>query len=295
MIEPGLYAVGSPDGDSNILVTANYKLTFDKLRRELGGINVWILVLDTKGINVWCAAGKGTFGTEELVSKIISSGISEIVNHKRVILPQLGAPGVKAGEVKKATGFNVLYGPVYAKDLKKYLSNDFKKSEKERTVEFKILDRIILIPVELNLALKYLALAFLILSGYSYFINKSFSYSTFIFPVSVFLIIISGIILFPVLLPFLPARRFALKGYILGIILSGITYFLFKLNLITLLILILSVAPVVSFFSLNFTGATTFTSLSGVKKEIKVSVPPTIISILIGITIKILTDFKLFF
>src|SRR3990172_2220623 len=63
-VPPGLYAVGQPDRTSPVLVTANYKLTFDRLRSRLSEINAWILVLDTKGINVWCAAGKGTFGTE---------------------------------------------------------------------------------------------------------------------------------------------------------------------------------------------------------------------------------------
>ena len=51
--EPGLYAVGNPDKDSDVLVSSNYKLSFDILRRSLQGLNVWILVLDTKGINVW--------------------------------------------------------------------------------------------------------------------------------------------------------------------------------------------------------------------------------------------------
>ena len=74
-VEPGLYAVGKPDERSPVLVTANYKLSFDKLRNELTGRNVWILVLDTKGINVWCSAGKGTFGTMELVGRIESTGL----------------------------------------------------------------------------------------------------------------------------------------------------------------------------------------------------------------------------
>jgi hypothetical protein len=65
MVDPGLYALGRPDEKSPVLVTANYKMSFDRLRRALPGRNAWILVLDTKGINVWCAAGKGTFGTAE--------------------------------------------------------------------------------------------------------------------------------------------------------------------------------------------------------------------------------------
>ena len=51
-IAPGLYAVGEPGPDSPVLVTANYKLTFDTLRRALISFDGWILVIDTRGINV---------------------------------------------------------------------------------------------------------------------------------------------------------------------------------------------------------------------------------------------------
>ena len=98
---PGLYALGKPNETSPVLVTANYKMSFDKLRKELESRNLWILVLDTKGINVWCSAGKGTFGTMELVSRIESSGLAKVVSHRELILPQLAGPGVAAYQVKK--------------------------------------------------------------------------------------------------------------------------------------------------------------------------------------------------
>ncbi|MBW2172684.1 MAG: acetyl-CoA synthase subunit gamma, partial [Deltaproteobacteria bacterium] len=66
-VDPGLYALGSPDAQAPVFVTANYKMSFDRLREAVPGRDAWILVLDTEGINVWCAAGKGTFGTQELV------------------------------------------------------------------------------------------------------------------------------------------------------------------------------------------------------------------------------------
>ena len=78
-VTPGLYAVGDPTKDSDVFVTANYKLTFDILRRELKGMNAWILVLDTKSINVWCAAGKGTFGTDELIKRIAEAKLETVV------------------------------------------------------------------------------------------------------------------------------------------------------------------------------------------------------------------------
>jgi len=112
-IEPGLYGIGHPNENSCVFVTANYKMSFDRLRKELNGVDAWILVLDTKGINVWCAAGKGTFDTEELIRRISDVGLAKIVNHKTLILPQLGAVGVAAHKVLKATGFHVKYGPVF--------------------------------------------------------------------------------------------------------------------------------------------------------------------------------------
>ncbi|MHC4570307.1 MAG: hypothetical protein ACYTE3_31710 [Planctomycetota bacterium] len=86
-VEPGIYAVGEPTADSHVFVSANYRLSFNRLRSRLTSRDGWILVLDTKGINVWCAAGKGTFGTEELVSRIGAVRLDEIVAHKKLEPP----------------------------------------------------------------------------------------------------------------------------------------------------------------------------------------------------------------
>ncbi|HEX9062187.1 MAG TPA: mercury methylation corrinoid protein HgcA, partial [Clostridia bacterium] len=146
-ISPGLYAVGSPEKDSHVLVTANYKLTFDSLRKELDGLNVWILVLDTKGINVWCAAGKGTFGTKELLNRIFKTNLSQVVSSRNLILPQLGAPGVSAHEVAKQSGFKVIYGPVRSKDIKAFINSGMNATKEMRTVKFGMYDRLILTPI----------------------------------------------------------------------------------------------------------------------------------------------------
>ena len=89
--QPGLYALGKPGKQSEIFVTANYKYSLDLLRKSLRGRDAWILVLNTKGINVWCAAGKGTFGTSELVLRIRAVRLEQYVDHRRIILPQPGA------------------------------------------------------------------------------------------------------------------------------------------------------------------------------------------------------------
>ncbi|MCL1827722.1 MAG: mercury methylation corrinoid protein HgcA, partial [Candidatus Cloacimonetes bacterium] len=148
-VEPGLYSVGEPDKDSPVLVSANYKLTFDVLRKHLVGLNCWLLILDTKGINVWCAAGKGTFGTAELLHRIETSRLSEFVAHKKLILPQLGATGVSAHEIKRQSGYEVVYGPVRANDIKEYISSGYKATNEMRVVKFTFYDRLVLTPIEL--------------------------------------------------------------------------------------------------------------------------------------------------
>ena len=162
-IKPGLYAAGKPDETSDVFVSANYKLSFDILRRELKGINGWILVLDTKGINVWCAAGKGTFGTAELVKRITAANLGSLVSHRRIIVPQLGATGVRASDIKNKTGFNVYFGPVEASDIKRYCTDNYRATPEMRQIQFGMIKRMILTPIELNQALKRFPLAGLII------------------------------------------------------------------------------------------------------------------------------------
>ena len=44
-VKPGLYKLGKPGKDAEVIVTSNYKLTFDTVRRSLKGINVWVFPL----------------------------------------------------------------------------------------------------------------------------------------------------------------------------------------------------------------------------------------------------------
>ena len=137
-----------------MFASVNYKLSFDILRKALNGLSAWILVLDTKGINVWCAAGKGTFGTAELVKRINKVKLTNVVNHMRIIVPQLGAVGINADEVRKQTGFKVYFGPVYAKDIKNYIEAGKRKTPEMRKIEFSTLNRLILTPMEIIPAIK---------------------------------------------------------------------------------------------------------------------------------------------
>ena len=148
-VPPGLYAVGAPGPEAPLLVTANYKLTFDHVRRALAGVDAWALVLDTQGVNVWCAAGKGTFGTEELIGRLEASGAAKVVGHRTLIVPQLGAPGVAAHEVSRRTGFKVVYGPVYARDISAFLKSGLRATPEMRRVGFTLRERLAVTPMEL--------------------------------------------------------------------------------------------------------------------------------------------------
>ncbi|UCF64388.1 MAG: carbon monoxide dehydrogenase [bacterium] len=270
-VEPGVYALGKPDGDSPVFVTANYSLSFDALRAALKGISGYILVLDTRGINVWCAAGKGTFSTDELVRKIEQTSLDNIVRHRKLILPQLGATGVSAHEVKKRSGFLVEYGPVKAADLPSYLENR-QATPDMRRIKFTLKDRFILIPVEVVGIL----LPALVASVVAYFLGGLFA------SIGVIGAVLAGTVAFPLLLPFLPTDNFSTKGFILGWI------FIFPLSLIVflesstlelwqrflgLISYNLVFPPITAFLTLNFTGSTTYTSKSGVKKEIYTFIP----------------------
>ncbi len=165
-VTPGLYAVGRPTQGSPVLVTANYKLSFDQVRSRLLRSDAWLLVLDTRGINVWCAAGKGTIGTRELVQRVLATGLDKVVRHRRLILPQLGATGVSAHDVKKGCGFEVVWGPVRAADIESFLAG--RRSEAMRRVTFTLGERLVLVPVEFYLIRKtllWVAAAIFLVSG----------------------------------------------------------------------------------------------------------------------------------
>ena len=293
-IEPGLYCVGNPDGQSPVLVTANYKMTFDRLRMELAGLDAWIVVLDTDGINVWCAAGKGTFGTEELVYRLKDTRLAEIVTHRTLILPQLGATGVAAHEVVKQSGFHVVYGPVRACDLKEFLAAGSKATDEMRTVKFALWDRLVLTPVELVNGIKPMFIVFAVM----FLLNAiGLGHYGLVDLYALLGAVFVGAFLTPVLLPWVPGRAFSFKGFLLGLLwavgvnlLNGFPampwYGWWKAVAYVLILPALS-----AFCAMNFTGSSTYTSLSGVDKEMKVALPSMLVSTAIGVILLLVNDF----
>jgi acetyl-CoA decarbonylase/synthase complex subunit gamma len=283
-VEPGLYAVGNPAPDSPVLVSANYKLSFDRLRQELKGIAAWILVLDTKGVNVWCAAGKGAFGTDEIVRRVQVTGLEKVVSHRTLIVPQLGAPGVAAHKVREQIGFRVVFGPVRAADISAFLAAGMKATPQMRKVHFNLADRLAVAPVEIVQGIRYVwlpAVVLFLLSG----INRHGYDSTIALIYgsrAVLMLLISllcGGLLVPFLLPWLPGRAFAVKGAVTGaVIICGIALAGWMPiggtgDKLDAAVWFLTLPAISSFAAMNYTGASTFTSLSGVLKEMRYAVP----------------------
>jgi hypothetical protein len=269
-VEPGLYALGQPTAQTPVFVSANYTLSFDALRAALNGTDAYILVLDTKGVNVWCAAGEGTFGTDEVVRRVEAAGLRDVVGHRVLILPQLGAPGVAAHEVKKRTGFKVEYGPVRAADLPAYLKTHQATPEMRR-VRFTLADRMTVALVDILWPLPLMALVAVVL----FFAGGPLA------ALAVVAATLAASVLFPAVLPWLPTRDFSTKGFILGGLVAlplavaayGNPPAAGWLPIGRALMYLLAIPPAVAYLALLFTGSTTFTSRTGVRREIYTYIP----------------------
>ncbi len=283
-VTPGVYAVGNPNDMSDVFVTGNYKTSVDFLRGSVPG-NSWIIVLDTHGINVWCAAGKGTFGTQEVVRLIEKCSLKELVSHRRIILPQLGAPGVSAFEVKQKTGFTVVYGPVRAEDINTFVTAGYKASKDMRRVRFELGERMILTPLEFIQSLKFTAVAVVLfvclaIAGKYDFTDTSWISQLLVWGVSISFF---GSVLFPAALPALKGNWFTVRaipisavwavGTFAWVTRSGSSYF-------EAAGMCLIGAALIEYYALNFTGATPITSYTETTNETLKVLP-----ILIGVAV----------
>ena len=136
----GLVCIGNPDRTSPVLVTCNFHLTVQRVKRELKGISAYLLVANSRGINVWCSATGGLFTNHDVISVLKTSGIEKLVGHRSVVLPQLAATGIEPRVIQEKTGWRVIFGPVYIKDIKAFLRSG-EKDEAMRKVQFHAVQR----------------------------------------------------------------------------------------------------------------------------------------------------------
>jgi hypothetical protein len=298
MIKPGIYALGNPKATSPVLVSCNYKLTFDTLRKDLNGLDCWILILETNGVNVWCASGKGIFGTEELIRRIKKTKLEALVTHKMLIIPQLGASGVSISKLKAETGFRGIFGPIRSEDIKEFINNKFKPSEGMRQVKFDFKDRAKLTPLNFVQNFKYylFALALLLIINIVGSLAKGLEISiikaTLVQSIPALCGVIVAAVVFPLTLPLLPFKSFSLKGVTLSAIFVAIWFW--TMNYLHIPITMnfigysLIISALITNICLSFTGSTTYTSFSGVVKETLWALPLCILFAVIGIAMMIM-------
>jgi hypothetical protein len=293
-VRPGLYAVGRPDDSSQVLVTANYKLSFDTVRSQLDGRDLWLLVLDTNGINVWCAAGKGTFSTSEIVDRVRDVRLEQVVSHTRLVVPQLGATGVAAHEVRAATGFSVVWGPVRADDLPAFLDAGMKATSQMRRVEFPLRERAKLVGVELSVLWRrrtlVVAAVLLLILAATWKLAPALVAPLLTTILVAVLAAVAGAAVAPLLLPWLPGRAFSLKGAVAGLlVITPAYYFVFGVGSVPLWgwgLLAIGVAAT-SYLAMNFTGSSTYTSPSGVEWEMRRAIPLQALGAVAGVALAI--------
>ncbi|MHA2244694.1 MAG: hypothetical protein ACXADY_06960 [Candidatus Hodarchaeales archaeon] len=224
-VKPGLYPIGnpSPTEESPVLVSSNYFVTYKRVISSLENQNItaWLLVVDTEGVNVWCSAAGKHFTAEKILAQIEDTDLSESINHRQLILPQLSAAGVDHLILKKAE-WEVKFGPVDIKDLGEYLQNDQSKSTEMSTIEFGLKRRIensishnvfislILLPLVLGISILAEPLEFL-LQPWAIWLQTNIFFLLFYIWIFGFLI--------GVLYPMIPFNSGFFKGTILSIFL----------------------------------------------------------------------------
>lgn len=139
---PGLYAVGQPGPDAPVLCTGNFTLTVRRMKDVLAGHDAWLLVANSDGINVWCAAGGGHLTHHDVIAALRSSGVERRVDHRTIVLPQLAATGVERRRIREATGWKPVWGPARLEDLPGFLERGLKVKKRERSMRFPLWERL---------------------------------------------------------------------------------------------------------------------------------------------------------
>ncbi len=121
-VQPGIYEFNRPNEDSPVMVTTNFSITYFSVANELSssGLPGWLLVADAEGMSVLTAWAAGKFDAEKIAKTVRTSGISERVRHRKVIIP--GAVAILLGELEEElSDWQIRIGPREAVDLPAYL------------------------------------------------------------------------------------------------------------------------------------------------------------------------------
>jgi acetyl-CoA decarbonylase/synthase complex subunit gamma len=123
MTEAGLYPLNNPGGDSPLLVTSNFSLTYFIVSGEIEAsrVGAWLLVLDTEGLSVLTAWAAGKFAGDLVAGLMKKVGIADKLSRRRVIIP--GYVAVISGELEEELGddWEVVVGPREAAHIPRFL------------------------------------------------------------------------------------------------------------------------------------------------------------------------------
>ena len=123
-VDSKFYEIGSPTADSPVLVTTNFSLTYFIVSGEIESskVDAWLGIVDSEGQSVLTAWAAGKFVPDAIAKFINKSGITDKVNHRKLIIP--GYVAQISGELdEELPDWEILVGPREAADISTYLRN----------------------------------------------------------------------------------------------------------------------------------------------------------------------------
>ena len=233
-VEPDVNKIGNPTYESPVFLTCNFNITVKRILKALKGLNCYLLVAPSKGINVWCGACGDDFHTDSILSIIKTSGIDALVSHRTLILPQLSASGIDPVIIKNKTGWNVKFGPVYAKDIPEYIKNNCQKTEEQRKIRFPLSKRA-------EMANLYFFMLFIFLTGIYWVVSIFLNFLDLILYINSTLIIIVIIYGSLIILPSISTKTGKMKVFIYELIILSVIIILYVFQIYNTFFLIWSI------------------------------------------------------
>lgn len=136
----GLYKTGHPEKGSPLYITGNFSLTVRSVFQKLKNQNCWILICDSKGINIWCSSLSGHFNTNSIISGIKETSLRTGISPGLAFIPQLSAAAVNSEKVSRALGIPVYFDALHSKG-EILLTEELYPAE-QRMVSFPLINRL---------------------------------------------------------------------------------------------------------------------------------------------------------
>ena len=118
----GIYKVGNTDGNSPVLLTSNFSLTYFIVSGEMENSRVpsYLLVKDTEGLSVMTAWAAGKFGADTIAPFVKKCGIADEIKHRKLIIP--GYIAIESGGLEEELpDWEILVGPREGAHIPAYL------------------------------------------------------------------------------------------------------------------------------------------------------------------------------